>query len=231
MGVDPERVAAEPVPAVGDRDHRPDPGVVPRQDHPEPAPRPPGRRAHQPRHVPVAAHDPVEGDEVRVVELGRERHRVALAIRDPVAEPAPLRLATGHGQVRAGGVDVDGGPRARLEQRVVDRAHAGADVEHRHPVDAAVRQLVDQAGRPVVRSVALVLAQLELGRPGIEAIVVDVRITAVHASMLGPERGGSTGACRLGDSHAVQWAVHAASRVAQNGGSTATPGGDRRPER
>ena len=77
---------------------------------PRPEPRPPGvARVDEPdhpagvldgppeerRHRRVAADDPDEGHDVGRLDLRRERHEVALAVDDPIAEAAPLGLATG----------------------------------------------------------------------------------------------------------------------------------------
>ncbi len=94
-------------------------------------PRPLGRQPDERRDVRVAAHDPVEGHDVRRVDGGRAAHEIALDELDPVEQPGAARLFAGDLEVGRRAVDEHGMTGAGAEQLLIDDPDPATDVEQR----------------------------------------------------------------------------------------------------
>src|SRR5688500_2771675 len=168
-------LAEEPHRAV----HDPGPGAQPprvtRVDEAVSATGPGDRLGHERVHVRVAADHAVEGHDVAVAERRRDRHVIAGLVSDPVGSPLPDGLLACDLDECGRPVDVDRAGSTEPEERLVNGADSGSDVENRLAFHAAGAQALDEpAGRPrwtrpsvgLELTPRLALAELVAGRAG-----------------------------------------------------------------
>jgi hypothetical protein len=156
-----------------------------------------GDRAEQRRVVGVAAHDPVQDDDVRRLDLVRagrdvDDAPVGAAGQAGVGEQPP-RL----GLVRRRQLEVGGAGGAALEQLHLDVADATADLQHGRALEPALGDELDHPpGGPVQAPLAIPVRRVP-GEPVVEHPVAAARVAAArHDATIPPSR--SDGICTPG---------------------------------
>jgi hypothetical protein len=172
MGIHPEPGAQETLPeghgTDGEPGHQPIAGNRDRQS----TPGQPCRRSHQSVDVGIAAHDPVEANQVGGLEgLGRG-HEVAVHEAHPRGQTKPLGLLPGGGQIRPRGVGVDGRGGPGLEQQTVQPADPAADVEDGQPDRRWCGEGLGQHPSRSPRAVAPERPEITPSRVVIELVVI-----------------------------------------------------------
>ena len=184
-----ESAAHEPLHPVGRGQHHADEPARARIAEGQQAPRPGRRRTEHAGVVGIAAHHAIQRHDIG------GRHRIGLdrEFRElethPLRMPAPSRLVFGGCQVRRGGVDVGGRGEAVLQQHVMDRAYAPADVEQRRlGRERAGFDRREHALGLRIRTAALEASQLTPRGLGIEHLRRDAAVTAGHRGRLEADR-------------------------------------------